>query len=72
MELNDADRTKALYRRGLAYGLLKEDDAAENALIEALTHAKDDKAIAGELEKVRNRKKEKRAKEKAAFKKMFA
>ncbi|TFY66521.1 hypothetical protein EVG20_g4570 [Dentipellis fragilis] len=72
MELNDADRAKALYRRALAHGILKEDDEAEKALIDALSYAKEDKAIAGELERVRARKREKRTKERAAFRKLFA
>ncbi|KAI0049486.1 40 kDa cyclophilin [Auriscalpium vulgare] len=71
LELSDADKAKALYRQGLAYAGLKDDDSAEKTLVEALKYAKDDKAIAGELERVRQRKKEKRDKEKKAFKKMF-
>ncbi|KAA1474550.1 hypothetical protein DENSPDRAFT_841151 [Dentipellis sp. KUC8613] len=72
MELNDADRAKALYRRALAQGILKEDDEAEKALVDALSYAKEDQAIAAELERVRARKREKRTKERAAFRKMFA
>ncbi len=63
---------KALYRRALGYSSGKEDDLAEKDLIRAHELVKEDTAIAGELEKVRSRKKEKRDKEKKAFKKLFA
>ncbi|EIM87190.1 uncharacterized protein STEHIDRAFT_78051 [Stereum hirsutum FP-91666 SS1] len=72
MQISDADRAKALYRKGLAHIAIKEDDEAEFVLVEASTLAKDDKAIAAELARVQRRKKEKRDKEKKAFKKMFA
>ena len=39
---------------------------------DALKYAKDDKAISGELDRLRQRKKAKIAKEKAAYKKMFS
>jgi peptidyl-prolyl isomerase D len=51
---------------------LKEDGDAERDLVEASQLVPDDQAIAGELVKVRQRRKEKRDKEKKAFKKMFA
>lgn len=63
---------KALYRRGVANIILKEEDDAEKDFLEASRLVPDDKAIAGELAKLRLRKKEKRDKEKKAFKKMFA
>ena len=72
LELNAADTAKALYRRALAHSIQKEDDEAEKDLVEASKKVPDDAAIAGELAKVRQRKKEKRDKEKKAFKKMFA
>jgi peptidyl-prolyl isomerase D len=62
---------KALYRQGLARVTLKEDEEAEKVLVEALSIAKDDKAISGELERLRQRKKAARDKEKAVYKKMF-
>jgi peptidyl-prolyl isomerase D len=62
---------KALYRQGLAQVALKEYEEAEKVLVESLSLAKDDKAIAAELERLRQRKKAQRDKEKAAFKKMF-
>ncbi|KAH8102044.1 peptidyl-prolyl cis-trans isomerase Cpr7 [Cristinia sonorae] len=72
LELNTADQAKAYYRRALAHGVLKEDDQAEADLVKASTLVPTDQAILAELEKVRLRKKEKREKEKKAFKKMFA
>jgi len=63
---------KALYRRAVAKIILKEEDGAEKDLVEASRFVSDDKAIANELSKLRQRKKEKREKEKKAFKKMFA
>ena len=52
--------------------ILKEEDEAETDLVAANQLVPDDQAITGELSKVRQRKKEKREKEKKAFKKMFA
>ncbi|KAI0314682.1 cyclophilin-like domain-containing protein [Amylostereum chailletii] len=72
LELADGDRAKALYRQALAHVALREDEEAEEDLKAALKLAKDDKAIAGELERVRARRKEKVDKQKAAFKKMFS
>ncbi|KAJ7023453.1 peptidyl-prolyl cis-trans isomerase [Mycena alexandri] len=71
LKLSPADKAKALYRRALAYAILKDDEAAEKDLVEALVIVPDDTAIAGELATIRKRKKEKRDKEKKAFKKMF-
>lgn len=72
LELNHADKAKALYRRALAHAILNDDDNAEADLIGAQEFAKDDQAIANELEKVRARKKEKKDKERRAYKKLFA
>ncbi|KAJ3760007.1 peptidyl-prolyl cis-trans isomerase [Lentinula raphanica] len=71
-ELNNADQAKALYRRALAHTILKDDDSAEKDLVEASKLVPDDQTISGELARVRNRKKEKRDKEKKAYKKMFS
>ena len=60
-----------MYRQGLAHVTLKEFDEAEKAILEAHSLAKDDKAIAAELERLRQRKKAQRDKEKAAYKKIF-
>jgi len=72
LQLNNADKAKALYRRALARVILKEEDEAERDLIEAGALVPDDQAISGELAKVRLRRKEKKAQEKKAFSKMFA
>ncbi|KAE9410080.1 hypothetical protein BT96DRAFT_1012334 [Gymnopus androsaceus JB14] len=72
LELNNADKAKALYRRALAQIMLKDDENAERDLIEASKLVSDDQAIAGELARVRNTKKEKRDKEKKAYSKMFS
>ncbi|KAJ6588114.1 peptidyl-prolyl cis-trans isomerase [Mycena capillaripes] len=72
LKLSPADKAKALYRRALAHAILKDEEAAEKDLVDALAIVPDDTAIAAELATIRKRKKEKRDKEKAAFKKMFA
>lgn len=72
LELNSADKAKALYRRALARRVLKEEDDAEKDLVEASQLVPDDKAIAGELAKVKQHRKEQREKEKKAFKKLFS
>lgn len=62
---------KALYRRALARSGLKLDDEAESDLVQANQLVPSDQAIIGELGKLRERKKQRREKEKKAFKKMF-
>ncbi|KAJ7595017.1 peptidyl-prolyl cis-trans isomerase [Mycena floridula] len=73
LELNPSDKAKALYRRGLAEIMLKDDDTAEKDLAAAVGLVPADQAapIAAELAKTKQRRKEKREKEKKAFKKMF-
>jgi peptidyl-prolyl isomerase D len=63
---------KALYRRALAHGALKADDGAQADLVQASQLVKGDAAILSELEKVKQRKKAAREKEKKAFKGLFA
>lgn len=63
---------KAHYRRALGHVALNEDDEAEADLIKARELVSGDAAINAELEKVRQRKKEKRDKEKKVFKKLFS
>jgi len=74
LELSPADKAKALYRRALAKIILKDDEDAEKDLADAVALVPADQAapIAAELAKTKQRKKEKRDKEKKAFKKMFA
>ncbi|KAJ7789132.1 peptidyl-prolyl cis-trans isomerase [Mycena olivaceomarginata] len=72
LKLSPADKAKALYRRALAHAVLRDSDAAEKDLVQALENAPNDAAIAGELAAIRKRQKELRDKEKKQFKKMFA
>ncbi|KAF9224892.1 hypothetical protein BS17DRAFT_779229 [Gyrodon lividus] len=71
-------KAKALYRRALARGALKEDDAAKDDLLEAsnLLAVEDPlnlkTAISNELAKISQRQKELRDKQKKAYKKLFA
>jgi len=72
-DITPAERAKALYRRGLAYVASKQDEEAEADLVEAdklLGSA--DAALKAELEKVRTRRKEKREKDKKAYRGLFA
>lgn len=70
-DLKPADGAKALYRRALARVQLKDDEQAEQDLLEAQKLAPEDAAIATELGKIKEVRKQKREKEKKAFKKMF-
>ncbi|KAJ7206531.1 peptidyl-prolyl cis-trans isomerase [Mycena pura] len=72
LKLSTADKAKALYRRALAYSILKDEEAAEKDLVDALEIVPSDAAISSELAAIRQRKKEKREKEKKAYKKMFS
>jgi len=63
---------KALYRRALAWGGLKSDDEAQEDLVKASQLVRGDAAILNELEKVKQRKKAAREKEKKAYKGLFA
>ena len=72
-EITATERAKALYRRGLAYNASKQDEEAEADLIEAdRLLGGTDAALKAELEKVRTRRKEKRDKDKKAFRGLFA
>jgi peptidyl-prolyl isomerase D len=72
LELSNADKAKALYRRGSAHVILKQEDEAEADLVAASQLAPEDIAISSKLKEVRDEKKKKREKEKKAFKKMFS
>lgn len=67
----EADRAKALYRRGFANVRLKDEEAAVKDLEEAQTLSPNDSAIASELSAVRAKAQARAAKEKAAYKKFF-
>lgn len=71
-DLTTTDKGKALYRRALAYSLLQEDEDAEKDLVQASGLVPGDEAVRKELEKVRARKKEKRDKQKKAYKGLFS
>ena len=62
---------KALYRRAIAHAYFKAEDDAEKDLVEANHLVPEDAAITAELTKIRQQKKEKREKEKKAYKKLF-
>jgi peptidyl-prolyl isomerase D len=70
-DLKPADGAKALYRRALARVQLKDDEQAEQDLLQARGLAPEDAAINAELAKIKETRKQQRDKEKKAFKKMF-
>lgn len=69
---SDADRAKALYRRGLAYVRAKDEEAAVKDLEEASKLAPNDAMVTKELASVKTKANARAAKEKAAFKKFFS
>ncbi|KAI1360377.1 cyclophilin-like domain-containing protein [Xylaria arbuscula] len=70
--ISDAEKGKALYRRGLALIKLKDEDEAVNALQEARKLVPGDAAITKELDTVKKQAAARRAKEKAAYQKFFS
>lgn len=70
--LSDKDKAKALYRRGVAYVKLKDEELAIKDLEEAKKLAPEDKAIVAELAAVKKAAAERLAKEKKAYRKFFA
>ncbi|KAI0842471.1 cyclophilin-like domain-containing protein [Hypoxylon sp. FL0890] len=70
--ISDAERAKALYRKGVALVHLKDEDSAIQALEEAKKFAPGDAAIIKELDAVKKQAAARKAKEKAAYKKFFA
>jgi peptidyl-prolyl isomerase D len=70
--LTSADKLKALFRRGQAYVLIKDDEAAEKDFKAALELGGDGaKAVVGELNKLKARKQALVDKQKKAYGKMF-
>jgi len=69
--ITDAEKGKALYRRGVAYVKLKDEDSALAALEQANKLVPGDAAIIKELETVKKQASARAAKEKAAYKKFF-
>lgn len=68
----DADRAKALYRRGYALVRLKDEEAALKDLEEAYKLKPEDSAVVKELQAVKTKAAARAAKEKAAYKKFFS
>ena len=69
--IDDAQRAKALYRRGVAHLKSKDEDDALADLEAAHKILPNDAAIANELNGVKSAAKARREKEKAAYKKFF-
>ena len=70
--LTDADKAKAYYRRGQAYGQAKEDELALQDLKKALEFNPNDAGVIAEMNAAKNRQKMRREKEKKAYAKMFS
>jgi peptidyl-prolyl isomerase D len=70
--ITDAEKGKALYRRGLALIKLKDEDEAIKSLEEARKVVPGDTAIVNELNAVKKQAAARVAKEKAAYKKFFS
>jgi len=70
--LAPAEQTKAHYRRALAQVVLKDFDEAEKDLASALKIMPGDPSVQAELDKVKARKKDKREKDRKAFKGLFS
>ncbi|KAG8745081.1 peptidyl-prolyl cis-trans isomerase cpr6 [Ceratobasidium sp. 414] len=72
LDLSPSISSKAHYRRGLAHVAIGEEDDAEKDLLEAANIVPEDGAIKAELAKVQAKKKEKRERDKKAFKGLFS
>jgi len=70
--LSDSDKAKAYYRRGQAYGKIKDDEKAIEDLKLALELNPNDSGVITELNAAKNRQKMKKEKERKAFSKMFS
>ena len=70
--ITEADETKAYYRRGQAYGKVKEDELAIEDLKKALEYTPKDAGVIAELNAAKARLKARREKEKAVYSKMFS
>jgi peptidyl-prolyl isomerase D len=71
-DLSDSDKTKAFYRRGMAYGKSREEELAVEDMKRALELSPNDTAIAKELKATRAQQKLRKEKEKKAYGKMFS
>ncbi|KAG8857442.1 peptidyl-prolyl cis-trans isomerase cpr6 [Tulasnella sp. 330] len=72
LEISDTDKGKALFRRAVARILLKEEDEAYVDLTEANKVVPGDENVKKEMTKLKAKQKEKRDKEKKAFKNLFS
>lgn len=70
-ELKPADKSKALYRRGVARGLVGEATAAEEDFRKALEETPGDKVIQAEMARLAKKKEAELARQRAAYAKMF-
>ena len=70
--IKDSDKSKVLYRRGLARVGLKDEDAAVKDLEEALSYAPNDSGIKKELTAVKQKQVDSLKKQKAAYGKFFS
>lgn len=72
LDLSKNDQAKAYYRRGQAYGEMKDDKAAIEDLKRAAELTPEDTGVQHELEAARRRVRERREKERKAYAKMFS
>lgn len=70
--ISDAEKAKALFRKGAAAGGMKEEEEAISILKQAQELAPNDAGIKKELEAVRNAAADRKAKERKAYSKAFA
>lgn len=70
--IDEKSRSKALYRKGMGYLLLKDEDSAKLTLEEALKSAPEDPAILEGLRKVKETQRVRREKQKKAMSKFFS
>lgn len=70
-DIEELDRAKAFFRRGTAYMCMKDEENAMTDLEEAHRLVPKDNRIKDELQKIKDKAKERAAKEKQAYKKFF-
>lgn len=70
--ITEADKPKTYYRRGQAYGKVREDELAIEDLKKALAYTPNDAGVIAELNAAKARLKARREKEKAVYAKLFS
>jgi len=70
--ITEADKPKTYYRRGQAYGKVREDELAIEDLKKALSYTPNDAGVIAELNAAKARLKSRREKEKAVYSKLFS